>query len=450
MAQVLQVQLADPASRLRKCPVISSAVELEWATAPSIPVREARRKIRRLHGELEELSQTVRQLKQEKDENESLLHTAGASAVEIQRMFRGVLGRQAARMRRRQVASVRTILRVARGYASRKKVAKLRAALLVRDEATRDAMLQELSVLDRTREEALAEMQAAKERYTHRRNVKYSSSAAGESANAPASAVTSALSPAAGARVQAGLREHAGSQQQSGSEAGPGKGSVGLQSLLAQRAQAGPPWWQAYEKERRRDTDEVLAIDVSPPKEATRRAALTSEEIDACARPIVCSSYEDFREERALLCSLAYPEVHELCAERGVAFSPIEPFLQMEFPLYGRRRPPWQWALTDPESEPPPAFRDELAWSRTTLASLLAVAPKSNGCFLWVGAKYGWVPKGQLMAQVKKQFGWVNEFYHETGFDSASITEIVFNRFVVEKVDHASCVRMCTWMCACV
>ena len=48
------------------------------------------------------------------------------------------------------------------------------------------------------------------------------------------------------------------------------------------------------------------------------------------------------------------------------------------------------------------------------------------------------------MAQVKKQFGWVNE----TGFDSASITEIVFSRFVVEKVDHASCVRMCTWMCA--
>ena len=152
--------------------------------------------------------------------------------------------------------------------------------------------------------------------------------------------------------------------------------------------------------------------------------------------PLICSSYSDFREERALLCAHAYPPIYLLCAERGVAFSPIDPFLQLERPVYGRRHPEWQWTLTEPKHENPAAFMDELAWSRNTLLSFLVDAPHAKGCFFWIGAKYGWMPSGKLAAQARKVCAWVQGFYDDTGFDSASVHEMLLNRFVVEKIDQ--------------
>ena len=81
-------------------------------------------------------------------------------------------------------------------------------------------------------------------------------------------------------------------------------------------------------------------------------------------------------QERALLRSDAYPAIYELCTNRGVAFCPIDPFLQLERPVYGRAEQEWQWSVTEPKDQNPAAFKDELAWSRDMLIRCVTLNPK--------------------------------------------------------------------------
>ena len=78
-------------------------------------------------------------------------------------------------------------------------------------------------------------------------------------------------------------------------------------------------------------------------------------------RALICTSYNDFREERSLLRS-EFSSLYELCAERGVAFSPVDPFMQLERPEYGRGEREWQWTLTEPKDQNPAAWKDDLVW----------------------------------------------------------------------------------------
>ena len=43
-----------------------------------------------------------------------------------------------------------------------------------------------------------------------------------------------------------------------------------------------------------------------------------------------------------------------------------------------------------------------------------------------------------MLTQAQKVCGWVSAFYDETGFDTASVTEMVYNRYVLEKIDQLS------------
>ena len=280
--------------------------------------REAKRAVRRLTAEIDEKSKVLRELKQEKDENESLLHTATGAAIQIQRLNRGMKGRQASKLKRLQQLRALTLQRVFRGHVDRKRAAVVRAAMQQTDATVREALLQEINELDALRNKAMVELKQAKQRYNQRRNDKYSSAIA---------------------RIAA----------------------PGATASLAKAAPSGPPWWEKYNKERLRDDDEVLARDLSPPADASSRDALTSKEVDNHARPLICTSYNDFREERSLLRS-EFSSLYELCAERGVAFSPVDPFMQLERPEYGRGEREWQWTLTEPKDQNPAAWKDDLVW----------------------------------------------------------------------------------------
>ena len=254
---------------------------------------------------------------------------------------------------------------------------------------------QEINELDAMRNKAMVELKQAKQRYNQRRNDKYSAAIAKSA----------------------------------------GEGGAIASATGSKTVSSGPAWWEKYSKERMRDDDEVLARDLRPPADATNRDMLTSKEVDGCARPLICTSYNDFREERSLL-RKEFASLYELCAERGVAFSPVEPFLQLERPEYGRGQREWQWTLTEPKDQNPAAWKDDLVWSRGMLISMLIDIVKCNAWLFWIGATYGWVPTGSLMAQAKKACAWVKSFYDETGFDTASVSEMVFNRYVLEKIDQ--------------
>ena len=396
LAALLTVQLADPTSKLRKCPVISSVTHLDWTPAPLILAREAKRAIRRLTADIDIKSKVLRALKQEKDEHEAVLHAAAAAAIHIQRVYRGMKGRHLAKRQRTWQTNALTLQRVYRGHTTRARVAKLRAALSVTDEKQRAAQLLDISQLDQMRSDALAELKQAKVRYNQRRNDKYSAAVA---ASATLSSAHTAVKPT---------------------------------------KPSGPPWWDAYSKERLRDSNEVLASDLSPSLDARKRDALTSKEIETHARPLICTPYYDFREERALLRTHTYKALYPVCADRGVAFSPIDPFFQLERPQYGRAERGWQWIETEPQHENPAAFKDELAWSKDMLVSFLVEIPYANAWLFWIGATYGWVPKGPHATAAKKACSWVHDFYEDTGFDTASITEMVYNRYVLEKIDQVS------------
>ena len=42
--------------------------------------------------------------------------------------------------------------------------------------------------------------------------------------------------------------------------------------------------------------------------------------------------------------------------------------------------------------------------------------------------------------QAKKAFPWVQRFYDETAFDTAPVTDIVYSRYVVDRVEQVSSV----------
>jgi len=142
LAQLLLLQMADPTSKLRKCPTLSSATTLHWIHTPLIPAREAKRAVRRLAAEIDFKSKALRELKQEKDENESLLHMMTAAAIQIQRLNRGMKGRQASKLKHRQQLKAVTLQRVFRGHKDRKRVATVRAAMKQTDLTLRAALLQ--------------------------------------------------------------------------------------------------------------------------------------------------------------------------------------------------------------------------------------------------------------------------------------------------------------------
>jgi len=92
--------------------------------------------------------------------------------------------------------------------------------------------------------------------------------------------------------------------------------------------------------------------------------------------------------------------------------------------------------LTEPKDQNPAAWKDDLVWSRVMLISMLIDISKCNAWLFWIGATYGWVPTGSLIFAAKKACAWVQSFYDETGFDTASVSEMVFNRYVLEKIDQ--------------
>ncbi|EKX53570.1 hypothetical protein GUITHDRAFT_132680 [Guillardia theta CCMP2712] len=393
IAMILKDMVNDPSSRLRRGLVLSSCTEFSWMAAPEIPAREAKREIKRLEVEIEEVSKYLRAIKQQKEDQAEVLRRAVHASIEIQRVYRGMQGRVKVRRIHMAIEAADTLQRVWRGHVARVQFMKMKEAMDMKNEREREALLREAASLEKMQAVALRELAEAKQRYNERRNIKYGYSS---------SVAETSMKPKKRTRVS-----------------------------MEEKTR----WWEAYQNEKLRDAQEILSQDM---KNNDHSMCFVPEEgfsLNYHVRPLIFTTYQDFREERMLLLNESFPSLHQMCCDRGVAFCPVDPFLQIyDQTTQGRGPQAWQWVGFGEEA----MLDDELVQSKSMLMCSMEDVKETNVWLFFVGGRYGWVPPAPLLRQAKQKIEWAREFYEESGMENSSLGEVMYTAIVVNRMDEIS------------
>ncbi|MFI5263905.1 MAG: DUF4062 domain-containing protein, partial [Candidatus Kapaibacterium sp.] len=127
-------------------------------------------------------------------------------------------------------------------------------------------------------------------------------------------------------------------------------------------------------------------------------------------RIFISSTFHDLQEEREYLIKKVFPEIRQLCRERGVEFTEID----------------LRWGLTEEE-----ATHGKII--RTCLEEIDRCRPYFLGI---IGERYGWSPKFhevQKDAELIRKYPWIED----ASADGASIIDMEFQYGVLQDPSHA-------------